>query len=121
MSTRSRAICGVLAALFFAVLLIGPGTPDGRYLDKGIAADGDPYWEFQNGKVSLVIGTYRDDSFGTYGKAFGGWVWTNTHGKRPPNLVNLRPAWWGIKVGGSTNGLYWPRRFFKSAPEKASN
>jgi hypothetical protein len=106
----------VLVALFFVVLLVGHGSPNGQYLDKGIAADGDPYWEFRNGKVSLVINTYRDPSFGTYGKAFGGWVWTNTHGKLPPSLVKLRFAWWGLKIGDSTNALFWPRRFLKSAP-----
>jgi hypothetical protein len=102
MSKRRRilSICGVSILLITtAGLLNKPSSPTGRYVaDPGIAIDGDFFWEFSEGGVSLVHEGVKIETFGTYAQTGSGWAWTNDHNKGVPSVMEIRCSWSGLRV-----------------------
>ena len=99
MTRRRRTILGCIAVVGLVVgvlALVGPSSPSGRYVSKGILVGGDCYWQFSEGRVSFVYWDGRDDTFGTYTKTNGDWFWTNDHGKGKPSTFRVRCTWAGL-------------------------
>ena len=87
------------------LVILGPRSPEGRYDDPGIGAEGHVYWEFSKGKANLVIVEREEGqqpfssstAFGTYQQTSKGWVFINDHHGLTTNQIAV--YWWGIKLG----------------------
>ena len=105
-------VCGILVlGLVLTALLTEPSSPSGRYVaDPTIAIDGDFYWEFADGKVSLVYDGGRDDDFGTYANPKNGWVWTNDRGRTKPNHYIIKCSWFGLRFYDESGKMVYGMR-----------
>ena len=115
---RKGVVAMVLAFSVFAVLVLWlPISPDGRYYNKGIGSGGQAYFEFQNGKVNLMIPLLirasdglQTNFVGTYAKDDAGWLLTTTDSVRIRLKANLYSIRW---IGPSDEQVEnYPRMFF---------
>jgi hypothetical protein len=102
--TRLLWTCAVAVSLLVIIVgLKGPSSPSGRFVaDPGISYDGDLFWEFADGKVSLVADSGKRDSFGTYAKSKDGWIWMNDPGRGKPTQLRVECSWFGLRFYSET-------------------
>ncbi len=99
--TRRRIIwgCGLLVLVTIGLACFtNPRSPAGRYVaDSRIGIEGDFYWEFSRGKVSLIHEGGRDEC-GTYARKPDGWSWTKPYGKGKTSEFKIQYSWWELRI-----------------------
>lgn len=121
--THKGVLVGLILGSVFLVFLFlefaYPFGPDGNYREEFLSWDeGDAYYEFKNGNITLVAVREDGSEYRTpgpkYAKENGHWVLILPDGERQPLTFTL----FSIRQGNLTGTRTQPRMFFKPQPNK---
>ncbi len=105
---RLLALASVMALAGVILWRIAlPSTPCGHYECNNIGAKGHSYWEFKDGKVSIVT-EEKTIACGTYTYTNNAWFWLSG-GPGTPVSTRIEVYGLGLRVDPDAEGLFWPR------------